>query len=280
MLKKGINIWSFPQGMSIEECMKIAKDAGFDGIELSITESGELGLESKESDIIKYKKMAEDIGIEISGLAAGLYWKYPFTSNSKDTREKAKDICKKQIEFASILGVDTILVVPGYVGVDFIPNAEVIEYDRAYDYALEAISELSKFAESAKVCIGVENVWNKFLLSPLEMRDFIDKINSRYVGAYLDVGNIIYIGYPEHWVKILGSRIKKVHVKDYRRQGCGLAGFVDLLAGDVDFPRVISALKEVGYDNYLNAEMSAYKHYPLQMIYNTSRSMDKILGRE
>lgn len=279
-MKKGINIWSFPQGMSIEECMKVAKSAGFEGIELSITEVGELSIDSSRDEILKYKNMAEDIGIEISGLAAGLYWKYPFTSSSKEVREKAKDICKRQIEFASILGVDTILVVPGYVGVDFIPNSEVIEYDRAYDYALEAISELSKFAESSNVCIGVENVWNKFLLSPLEMRDFIDKINSKNVGVYLDVGNIVYIGYPEHWIKILGNRIKKVHVKDYRRQGCGLSGFVDLLAGDVDFPKTISALREIGYNNYLNAEMSPYKHYPLQMIYNTSKSLDKILGRD
>jgi len=279
-VKKGINIWSFPQGMSIEECMRVAKSAGFEGIELSINETGELGLESNKNDVLKYKKMAENTGIEISGLASGLYWKYPFTSNSREIREKAKDICKKQIEFANILGVDTVLVVPGYVGVDFIPGSEVIEYDRAYDNALEAISELSRFAESSNVCIGVENVWNKFLLSPLEMRDFIDKINSKNVGAYLDVGNIIYTGYPEHWVKILAHRIKKVHVKDYRRQGCGLSGFVDLLAGDVDFPKVISALKDIGYNDYLNAEMSAYKHYPLQMIYNTSRSLDKILGRD
>jgi hexulose-6-phosphate isomerase len=278
-MKKGINIWSFPQGMGLEECMKIAKDAGFEGIELSLNEDGEISLNSKEQDILKFKKMAEDIGIEISGFAAGLYWKYPFTSNSKEIREKAKEICRKQIEFASILEVDTILVVPGAVGVDFMPGAEVVEYDIAYQRALESLIQLASEAEKFKVCIGVENVWNKFLLSPLEMRDFIDKINSNYVGAYIDVGNIIYIGYPEHWIKILGKRIKKVHIKDYRRQGCGLSGFVDLLSGDVNYPKVIEALKGVGYDGYLNAEMSPYKDYSIQIIYNTSKSMDRILGR-
>jgi len=279
-MKKGINIWSFPAGMKIEKCMKVAKDAGFEGIELVLTEDGEINLTCSENNILKFKRMAEDIGIEISGFAAGLYWKYPFTSSQKEVRERAKDVLKKQIEIASLFGVDTILVVPGAVGVDFMPGAEVVEYDIAYERALESLIKLASEAEKYKVSIGVENVWNKFLLSPLEMRDFIDKINSNYVGAYIDVGNIIYIGYPEHWIKILGKRIKKVHVKDYRRQGCGLAGFVDLLAGDVNYPKVIEALKEVGYDGYLNAEMSGYTHYPIQIIYNTSKSMDRILGRE
>jgi hexulose-6-phosphate isomerase len=279
-MKKGINIWSFPAGMKIEECMKVAKEAGFEGIELALTEDGEINLSSKEHDILRFKEMAEDIGIEISGFAAGLYWKYPFTSSQRDIREKAKDICKKQLEIASIFGVDTILVVPGVVGVDFMPGAEVVEYDVAYNRAFEALTQLVPEAERLKVCIGVENVWNKFLLSPLEMRDFIDKIKSNYVGAYVDVGNIIYIGYPEHWIKILGHRIKKVHIKDYRRSGSGLSGFVDLLSGDVNYPKVIDALKEVGYNGYLNAEMSPYRDYPLQIIYNTSKSMDRILGRE
>lgn len=275
-MKKGINIWSFPQGMKIEECMRIAKDAGFEGIELALDEVGEINLASGEKDVLKFKQMAEDIGIEISGLATGLYWKYPFTSNSKETREKAEEICKTQIEFASILGVDAILVVPGYVGVDFAPESEVIEYDIAYQRALESLTLLSSEAEKCNIYIGVENVWNKFLLSPIEMRDFIDKTNSSYVGAYVDVGNIIYIGYPEHWIKVLGKRIKKVHVKDYKRQGC----FVDLLAGDVNYPKVIEALEEIGYDGYLNAEMSPYRNYPTQIIYNTSKSMDRILSRE
>jgi hexulose-6-phosphate isomerase len=279
-MKKGINIWSFPAGMKIEECMKVAKEAGFEGIELALTEDGEINLSSKEHDILRFKEMAEDIGIEISGFAAGLYWKYPFTSSQRNIREKAKDICKRQLEIASILGVDTILVVPGVVGVDFMPGAEVVEYDVAYNRAFEALTQLVPEAERLKVCIGVENVWNKFLLSPLEMRDFIDKIKSNYVGAYVDVGNIIYIGYPEHWIKILGHKIKKVHIKDYRRSGSSLSGFVDLFSGDVNYPKVIDALQEVGYNGYLNAEMSPYRNYPLQIIYNTSKSMDRILGRE
>jgi hexulose-6-phosphate isomerase len=112
------------------------------------------------------------------------------------------------------------------------------------------------------------------------MRGFIDKINSPYVGAYLDVGNIIYSGYPEHWIRILGKRIKKVHFKDFRRAVGTLEGFVDLLAGDVNYPEVMKAFNEVGYEDYAIAEMIPnYKHYTNQIIYNTSRSMDQILGR-
>lgn len=282
-MKKGISIWSFPEDMSIIDCMKLAKNAGFDGIEFALNEKGAMSLESSEEEIASYKKAANEAGIEITSLATGLYLSYSMTSNDEHVRAKAKNIAKKQIDAAAILEVDTALVVPGAVGVDFIPNCEVVEYDVAYDRALSAIKELSSYAESKRVCIGIENVWNKFLLSPLEMRDFIDKAGSAFVGAYLDVGNVIYIGYAEHWVKILGRRIKKVHFKDYRRDAGGIAGFVDILAGDVNYPAVIDELRKVGYEGFVIAEMIPpvpfYRYYSDQVIFNTSKSMDRILGR-
>ncbi|NOV00740.1 sugar phosphate isomerase/epimerase family protein [Paenibacillus planticolens] len=280
-MKKGINIWSFPGSMNVEQCIAVAKDAGFDGIELALNETGELSLESNESEIKQYRQLADDKGIELTSLASGLYWTYSLTSGHAGTRQKAKDIVKKQLESAAILGVDTILVVPGAVGVDFIPDSEVVPYDQAYEYALEGIRELSETAQSLKVSIGIENVWNKFLLSPLELRDFIDKINSPYVGSYFDVGNVLYSGYPEHWISILNSRIKKVHFKDYRRAAGGLHGFVDLLAGDVNYPEVVKALAAIGYEDYVIAEMiPGYTHHGQQIIYNTSGAMDAILGRK
>ncbi|HZK71022.1 MAG TPA: sugar phosphate isomerase/epimerase family protein [Clostridia bacterium] len=278
-MKKGINIWSFKNGMAVVECIAMAKDAGFDGIELSLNEKGEVSLESTEKDILGIKKIAQDVGIEISCLASGLYWSYPATSSDPKIRQKSKDIVKKQLDTAALLGADGILVVPGAVA-GFAPDGEVVQYDVAYDRALEAFTELKNDAESKKVNIGLENVWNKFLLSPIEMRDFIDKIDSSYVGAYLDVGNVINTGYPEQWIRILGKRIKKVHFKDFRRNVGTLEGFVDLLAGDVNFPAVMEAFNEVGYDDYVTAEMIPnYAHYTNQIIYNTSKSMDKILGR-
>lgn len=280
---KGISIWSFPSDMDIPDCIKLAKRAGFEGIELALNENGPLSLESHADEIISYRKIAEKEGIQISSLATGLYWTYSLTSANEEIRQKAQSIMKKQLDTAALLGVDTILVVPGAVGVDFIPGCEVVDYDVAYERALESIIGLAKYAEQKKVNIGLENVWNKFLLSPLEMRSFIDNANSDYVGAYLDVGNVVYAGYPEQWVKILGKRIKKVHFKDYRRDAGGVSGFVDLLSGDVNYPAVIAQLKNIGYCSFVTAEMIPpvpfYKYYPEQLIYNTSNSMDRILGK-
>jgi L-ribulose-5-phosphate 3-epimerase len=280
-MKKGINIWAFPEGTAIKQSIALAKAAGFEGIELALNETGELSLDSKEAELLKYQKWAEDSNIALPSLATGLYWSYSLTSANKHKREKAKDIVKRQLEAGAILGVDTILVVPGAVGVDFVADSEVVSYDRAYSIAQEAIRELAEVAASCKVAIGVENVWNKFLLSPLEMKRFLDEINSNDVGAYFDVGNVLITGYPEHWIDILAHRIKKVHFKDYRRDAGGLHGFVDLLAGDVDYPEVINALNRIGYDDFVTAEMlPPYKHHATQLLTNTSGSMDAILGRK
>lgn len=279
-MKKGINYWSFAEGTKVVEAMKIAKDAGFEGIEFCLAATGEISLESSERELLEVKSKALEIGIETSSLASWLPWEHSLTSNRPDHRKKAKDIIRKQIETAAILGANTVLVVPGYVGVDFIPNSEICEYDLVYDRALEAISELAEDAKAAGIEIGVENVWNKFLLSPLEMRGFVDQIGQSHVGVYFDVGNVLLTGYPEHWIKILGKRIKKVHFKDYRRDPGGFNAFVDLLAGDVDYPAVVSALQAIGYDDYCNAEMMpTYKRYTEQIIYNTSAAMDCILQR-
>ncbi|RJX38577.1 sugar phosphate isomerase/epimerase [Paenibacillus pinisoli] len=279
-MKKGINIWSFRADRTIQECARIAKQAGFEGLELSLNETGELGLDATDKEVVGIKTMLENEGLEIAGLATGLYWDYAMTSEDEKKRQKAIDICKKQLELAAAFGVDAILVIPGAVGVDFIPGSEVVSYDKAYDRASEAIARLVPHAEAAGVAIAIENVWNKFLLSPLELRGFIDTHNTPYVGSYFDVGNVVHSGYPEQWIRILGHRIKKVHFKDYRRQAGGLHGFVDLLAGDVDYPAVVEALSEIGYNGYVTAEMiPPYAHHTDQIIFNTSKSMDAILGR-
>ncbi len=279
-MKKGINIWSFKDGKSIKDCIALAKDAGFDGIELALNETGELSLTASDKEIAEIRERLVDANLELAGLATGLYWSYSMTSEDANIRAKAVDVCKKQLETAAALGVDAILVIPGAVGVDFIPDAPVVNYERAYERAFEAINGLVPFAESAGVAISLENVWNKFLLSPLELRNFIDEHKSEFVGSYFDVGNVVFSGYPEHWISILGHRIKRVHFKDYRRTAGGLHGFVDLLAGDVDYPAVTAALREIGYNNFVTAEMIPnYAHYTDQIIYNTSGAMDAILGR-
>lgn len=278
-MKKGISIWSFPP-MSLKEAFELAKDAGFEGVEVALDETGELSLTTTDEELQAIKQQALDAGISLYSVACGLYWNYWLCSEDPAEQQKAKDILKKQIDVAAALGCQSILVIPGCVNADFAAPGRVMDYDVVYEKSLAAICEMKAYAEEKKVEIGLENVWNKFLLSPMEMRDFIDKVDSRYVGSYLDIGNTLANGYPEQWVKILGSRIKKVHFKDYRLEAGGLHGFVDLLAGDVNYPAVVEALTAVGYDGWVTAEMIPnYKYHTETIIYNTSKSMDAILGR-
>lgn len=278
-MKKGISIWSFAEP-DLEQCFHLARDAGFDGIELALAENGALTMETTEAECKRIRTLAEAEGLELYSVASGLYWTYNYTSELYENRAYAKEITKKQLQLAAWLGCDTILVVPGAVKVDFDPGSEIVAYDVAYERAKQALCELAPLAEELGVTIGIENVWNQFLLSPLEMRGLIDEIGSRFVGAYFDVGNVLYFGHPEHWIKILGGRIKKVHFKDYRKAAGGLHGFVDLLSGDVNYPQVMAAFQAIGYDDWVTAEMlPPYTHYPEQILYNTSNSMDQILGR-
>ena len=278
--KKGINRWAFPANMSLKDCFKLAKEAKFDGVEVTIAEEGEITLSSTKSDIQKIVKISRSIGVEISSLATGLFWNYSLTSDNSSEREKARSIVKKMLEVASWLEVDTILVVPGAVDVFFKRGFPIVSYDKVYERSFQALKELAPIAETYKVNIAIENVWNKFLLSPIEMKHFIDSIGSSYIGVYFDVGNVLQIGFPDQWIKILGSRIKKVHFKDFKKSIGTTEGFVNLLYGDVNWPDVVSALKEIRYDSYVIAELSPPKFHPESLIFETSISMDKILGRK
>jgi len=276
-MKKGINIWSFPEE-PLAASFELAKKAGFEGVEVAMGETGEIALPSTEKDLAAVRRAAADSGIALYSLSCGLYWDYWLNADDKAEREKAKDIVKKQLYAAKELGCDTILVIPGCVA-SVTGSTRVCDYETAYERSLQAICELKETAEKLQVAIGLENVWNKFLLSPLEMRDFIDKVGSPFVGAYFDVGNTLLTGYPDQWVRILGRRIKKIHFKDFRVNVGNLDGFVDLLAGDCNWPAVTKALDEIGYDGWVSAEMIPnYKHYTETIIYNTSAAMDRILG--
>ncbi len=276
-MKKSIR--AFPANMGIKERLILAKKAGFDAIEIELTEKGEINLESPGKEIAHIKNLTKETEMELSSLSTPLLWKYSLTSSDKSKREKAEGIVKKMLQIAFQLKVDTILVVPGAVDVWSDPKTEIVPYDVAYERSQEALCSLIKIAEEYRVNIGIENVWNKFLLSPLEMRDFIDKIGSKYLGSFFDVGNILAYGYPEQWIRILGKRIKKVHIKDFRKDIGNVTGFTSLLEGDVNWPAVMQAMGETGYDDFIIAELSPYKLYPEQLIKNTAKAMDKIMGR-
>lgn len=279
-LKKSINIWSFV-GKTNREAMKLAKDAGFEGIELALSTEGEITMTSTDEELLSIKAYAEELGIRIPSLSSGLCWTDSLTADDPAERQRAFDMVARQLYCAKMIGAETILVIPGTVSVEFVPEWGVVPYDVVYERALEQIKKLAPIAESCGVQIGLENVWNKFLLSPLEMRQFIDAVGSDYVGAYFDTGNVVYSGYPEQWIRILGKRIFKVHFKDYRRNPGGLNAFVDLLAGDVDWKAVRQAFADVGYEGWAAGEMiPQYAQGSDQIIYNTSASMERIMRGE
>lgn len=279
-MKKSINIWSFV-GKTNREAIRLAKDAGFEGIELALDASGEISAEATDEQLASLKAYADELGMCIPSLSSSLCWGDSLTSDDPAERQRAHDMIVQQLRCAKALGAQTILVIPGSVSVEFVPERPVVAYDVAYDRALEEIKKLVPEAEKYGVEIAIENVWNKFLLSPLEMRQFIDAVGSDMVGVYFDVGNVVYSGYPEQWIRILGKRIKKVHFKDYRRNPGGLNAFVDLLAGDVDWKAVKNAFADIGYDGWAAGEMiPQYPQGSDQIIYNTSASMERIMRGE
>jgi len=205
-------------------------------------------------------------------------WDFPLTASDPAKREKGKHIVSRCLEVAGKLGASAILVVPGAVEIFFMPEAEIVPYDVAIERVRDAVKALLPTAEKNKVAMGIENVWNKLFLSPLEARDFVDSFGSEYVGWFFDVGNIVLTGFPEQWIRLLGKHIKKVHLKDFRKTTGTLDGFVDLLEGSVNWPEVMKALREVGYNDYLIAEMiPGYTFAPETRLENTSRAMDKIM---
>jgi len=281
-MKKSVNYWSFAGGLEgtkpIGECFSEAKAAGFEAVELCCSEKGALSLRITEKQCTAIRGRAEKAGIEIASLASGIYWEYNLGCKRVSDRSKAAQATKKMLQIASWLGVDALLFIPGAVDVFFDPAAAVIPYDVLFARVKQGMKRLVRVAEECGVAMCIENVWNRFLLSPLEMRDFIDSFDSEYVASYFDVGNVLLTGYPEQWIRILGKRIKRVHFKDFKR-GVGTAdGFCDLLEGDVNWKEVMRALRAVGYSGYCTAEMiPTYAIAPEVRIQNTSNAMDAIL---
>lgn len=281
-MKKAISIWSFPFDWPLERKLAVAREAGFAGFEIDLTDTGPVGMTTSAEDLRAVRRAVEAAGLQLSGLATGLYWGANAASADAAVRQRAEAILRRQIECAQHLGIDAILVVPGAVGVDFVPGAEVVPYETAYRRANEFIKAALPAAQKAGVTLCVENVWNKFLLSPIEMRWFLDELRHESVGSYFDVGNALLVGYPEDWIGTLGKRIRRVHFKDFRRNVGTIDGFCDLLSGDVNWPVVMQALRKTGYNGWVAGEMIPpvpfYKHCPEILIHNTSRAMDAIFA--
>ncbi len=262
-MKISASYWMFEGGLEatlpVADAMAQAKTLGFDAIELCIGSQGALTHETTQAQCGQIVAKAEELGIEIAGVASGESWGSSPSDDDPAVRARIIDFTKKALQVAQWLGTDAYLFVPGAVDVFFLENSPVVPYDVCYERAKDAVSQLAPTAQKLGVTLAIENVWNKFLLSPLEMRDFIDSFRSKAVGAYFDVGNVLLTGYPDQWIRILGKRIARVHVKDFKKSVGTAEGFVDLLAGDVDFEAVKAALGEIGYDGYVTAEMLPYQ---------------------
>lgn len=262
-MKISVSYWMFEGGLEgtlpVEDAMKQAKQLGFDAIELCIADKGVLTHEATPGLCSQIRRQANQIGIEISSVASGMSWFYPPSSNDPVIRKAIIDFTRRSLQITKWLKVDAYLFVPGAVDVFFLPDSEVIRYDVCYRRAKEAVRRLVPAVQRFGVNLCIENVWNKFLLSPLEMRQFIDQFRCKGVGVYFDVGNVMLTGYPHHWIQLLGTRIKRVHIKDFKRSIGTVDGFVDLGEGDVDFEAVKAALTEIGYDGYVTAEVIPYR---------------------
>ena len=274
-MKKGISAWSFAN-RDAEECLALAKQYGYDGIEWALGSDGPIRYDSTEEEIRQLRLTVESYGLETYSLAWDHCWENPLTDPNPDVREHAEETVRKQLQFASWLGCDTVLVLPGVVE-NIRPGFAVVPYADVYDRALAALKRLAKYAQQYGVVIGLENVSSKFLLSPTEMRDFVDRVNSPWVQAYFDIGNVLPIGYPDHWIDILGDRITKVHIKDFfkkqnRQTHIGL--------GEVDYDAVFSAFKRIGYDGWVTVEVFPEEGETNSDILQYNRAaFDRVVGK-
>ncbi len=284
--KKSINLWAFPypQKMSLEQCLQLAKDAGFDGIELNYDLDSDLSPKSGTKEFTAIRKTAERIGIAISGLCSFLFWPYPLSSNDPEKRARGLELAGKMTQAAHDLGTENLLVVPGAVCIPWRTDHEPVPNDVCEQRAKEAVKKMIPVAEKLKINLNMENIFfNGFLMTPMEMNAFVDSFSSERVHVHFDTGNISEYQYPEHWIPLLGKRTQNVHLKEFTKKGTdhSLEAFRPLLDGTTDWPAVLDAFAVVNYQGYLTFEyFHPYLYWPEALIHQTSDSLDRMLGRK
>jgi L-ribulose-5-phosphate 3-epimerase len=240
-VKKGL-VWDMlPEKLPVAERMKLARACGFEVVQAPTTP------DQRAAEALG--KAATDAGIRIDSVMNMAHWKYPLSSGDKAVVAKSMEGMALSLQNAKLWGADAVLLVPAVV------DAKT-SYADAWQRSQEQIRELVPIAEEAKVVIAIEEVWNKFLLSPLEMSMYIDDFESPWVKAWFDVGNVVLYGYPQDWIRTLGKSIYKVHLKDFKRKENGFA-WVNLGDGDVDWVAVRAAFLDVGYTGSVIAELDA-----------------------
>lgn len=256
-IHKAVEYNMLPESASIPERFQMARDAGFERIECPTTPD--------QSQAEAMKNAAEKAGIKIHSVMNMAHWKYPLSSADPAVVEKSLAGARTSLRNAHFWGADTVLIVPAVV------NANT-SYRDAYTRSQVSIRKLLPLAEELKVIIALEEVWNKFLLSPIEFATYIDRFQTPWVRAYFDVGNVQLYGYPADWIRTLGKRIVKLHIKDFRfvRQPGSekmVAEWVPLLEGDVDWQAVYSALKDIGFHGTATTELPGGDETYLKEVY-------------
>jgi len=255
-LRKALQLGMLPKSLSDADKFKLAKKCGYDGIEgnpmADLDAARELG------------RLARDAGTPIHSIVYG-GWGAPFSDPNPDVIKQGLAGMQTALRSAKALGADTVLLVPAIV-------KENVSYGEAYKRSQEHIRKLLPLAKELGVIIAVENVWNKFLLSPLEFARYVDEFESPWLKAYFDVGNVIIYGYAQDWIRTLGKRIVKIHLKDFKRSGYQ---WKTLLEGDVNWREVRKAMDEIGYSGYLTPELGGGDEAYLTEL---SGKIDKIIA--
>jgi L-ribulose-5-phosphate 3-epimerase len=252
------------KGATILEQFKILKEAGFDGLEINAP--------SGKQD--EYLAAFKETGLACEGVVDSVHWNTTLSDPDPTRRATAVEMLKKALRECKVYGGTSVLLVPAVVN-------KGVSYDDAYKRSQEEIRKAIPVAEETGVKIAIENVWNSFLLSPLEAARYIDEFNSPMVGWHFDIGNVINFGWPEQWVRILAKRIVKLHIKEYSRKKRDkegpYAGFgVLLLKGDNDWPAIMKALDDVGYaGGWATAEVGGGD---LEKMEDVSARLDRILA--
>ena len=256
--KKGLVYDMLPAKLSVADRFKLARDVGFDVVQAPTTP------DMHEAE--EMKKAAVRAGIQIDSVMNMDHWKYPLSSSDSTVVAKSMEGIRDSLRNAQVWGSDAVLLVPAVV------NAQT-SYRDAWTRSQTEIRKLIPMAAELKVVIAIEEVWNKFLLSPLEMTKYIEEFQSPWIKAWFDVGNVVLYGYPQDWIRTLGKSIYKVHLKDFKRKEDGYA-WVNLGDGDVDWAAVRKAFAEVGYSGSVIAELDGGDEAYLR---DVSKRIDRLL---
>ncbi len=262
LIKKSLKFGMIQEDLSIEDKFRLVKDLGFHGVEMD---------SPNELDDKEILKARDAVGIEIPGVVNSVHWRAPLSSPDPVVRMECVESMKTALRACKEYGGTTVLLVPAVVN-------DKIAYQDAYQRSQEEIRKILPVAEETGIKIAIENVWNNFLLSPMEAARYIDEFDSPMIGWYFDVGNIIRYGWPEHWIQTLGSRIMKIDIKEYsrtrqREEGIWKGFDVPLGEGDCNWPKVNEALAAVGYQGWGSAEVRGGDRERLKDI---SERMDKL----